>query len=46
MKLVLMQGEEEEISDYMKTMKKVREYQSPKPGLTLGDYLRIGICRS
>jgi hypothetical protein len=34
-------GEEEEISDYMKTMKKVREYQSPKPGLTLGDYLRI-----
>jgi hypothetical protein len=34
-------GEEEEISDYMKTMQKVREYQAPKPGLTLGDYLRI-----
>ena len=34
-------GEEEEISDYMKTMKKVREYQAPKPALTLGDYLRI-----
>jgi hypothetical protein len=32
---------EEEISDYIKTMKKVREYQAPKPGLTLGDYLRI-----
>jgi hypothetical protein len=41
MKQVPMQGEEEEISDYMKTMKKVREYQAPKPGLTLGDYLRI-----
>jgi hypothetical protein len=32
---------EEEISDYIKTMQKVREYQAPKPGLTLGDYLRI-----